>query len=192
MQRYIVKSTHKGVNQHSKYVTQGQQKPESPTLTLTWNTCKYNVCKLPQRYVLNLEDVPCTVLNYEDVTYFECWLTPLGFDSAPCSGPRSVSGLLYCKTWILWWGKIILIVFQQRGSRVVRQKGKAALGLLDPLESLGRRHCCVDQCVRVGCSLNEWMNENFRIVHGKPPHKTFHFHSASYTVHTCKLSQAKN
>ncbi|XP_070176734.1 streptococcal hemagglutinin-like [Littorina saxatilis] len=37
----------------------------------------------------------------------------------------------------------------ERGSRVVRQKGKAALGLLDPLESLGRRHCCVDQCVRM-------------------------------------------
>ena len=45
------------------------------------------------------------------------------------------------------------LYFKQRGSRVVRQKGKAALGLLDPLESLGRRHCCVDQCVRVGCLL---------------------------------------
>ncbi|XP_076436584.1 uncharacterized protein LOC143276081 [Babylonia areolata] len=36
---------------------------------------------------------------------------------------------------------------EERGRRAERQKGKAALGLLDPLESLGKRHCCVDRCV---------------------------------------------
>ena len=34
---------HKGVNQHSKYVTQTQQRPESPTVTVTWHECKYRV-----------------------------------------------------------------------------------------------------------------------------------------------------
>ena len=37
-------STHKGVNWRSKYVTQvQQQRPESPTLSLTWRACKYRV-----------------------------------------------------------------------------------------------------------------------------------------------------
>ena len=45
-------STHKGVNQRSKYVPQVQQRrPESPTVTLTWNACKYKVRKLHQRYI---------------------------------------------------------------------------------------------------------------------------------------------
>ena len=40
---------HKGVNQHSKYITWGQQqRPESPTVTLTWHACKYKVHKLHQ------------------------------------------------------------------------------------------------------------------------------------------------
>ena len=39
-------STHKGVNQHLKYATQVQQRPESPTVTLTWHACKYKVNKL--------------------------------------------------------------------------------------------------------------------------------------------------
>ena len=48
-----VESTHKGVNQCSKYVTQvQQQRPESPTVTLTWHACKYKVHKLHQRYSL--------------------------------------------------------------------------------------------------------------------------------------------
>ena len=35
-------STHKGVNWCSNYVTQvQQQRPESPTVTLTWHVCKY-------------------------------------------------------------------------------------------------------------------------------------------------------
>ena len=45
-------STHKGVNQRSKYVTQvQQQRPESPRVTLTWHACKYKVHKLHQRYM---------------------------------------------------------------------------------------------------------------------------------------------
>ena len=40
-------STHKRVNQRSKYVTQiQQQRPELPTVTLTWHACKYLVHKL--------------------------------------------------------------------------------------------------------------------------------------------------
>ena len=48
-------STHKGVNQRSKYVTEvQQQRPESPTVTLTWHACKYKVHKLRQSYILSL------------------------------------------------------------------------------------------------------------------------------------------
>ena len=46
-------STHKGVNQRSKYITQvQQQRPESPTVTLTWHASKYiyKVHELHQRY----------------------------------------------------------------------------------------------------------------------------------------------
>ena len=47
-----LKSTHKGVNQRSKYVTQiQQQRPELPTVTLTWHACEYKVQKLHQRYI---------------------------------------------------------------------------------------------------------------------------------------------
>ena len=41
--------TDKGVNWRSKYVTQVQQRPESPTVTLTWHACKYKVHKFNQR-----------------------------------------------------------------------------------------------------------------------------------------------
>ena len=42
-------STHKGVNQRSKDVTQTQQqRPESPMVTVTWHACKYKVHKLHQ------------------------------------------------------------------------------------------------------------------------------------------------
>ena len=45
---------HKGVKKRSKYVTRvQQQRPESPTVTLTWHACKYKVHKLHQRYMLN-------------------------------------------------------------------------------------------------------------------------------------------
>ena len=45
-------STHKGVNWHSKYVTQvQQQRPESPMVTLTWHACEYKAHKLHQRYL---------------------------------------------------------------------------------------------------------------------------------------------
>ena len=44
-------STDKGVNWRSKYVTQvQQQRPASPTVTLTCHACKYEVHQLHQRY----------------------------------------------------------------------------------------------------------------------------------------------
>ena len=43
----IAESTHKGVNWRWKCVTQvPQQRSESPTVTLSWQTCKYKVHKL--------------------------------------------------------------------------------------------------------------------------------------------------
>ena len=46
-------STHKGVNQRSKDVTQTQQQsPGSPTVTLIWPASKYKTRELHQRYVL--------------------------------------------------------------------------------------------------------------------------------------------
>ena len=39
----LLESTQKGVNEHSKDVTQTQQKPESPKLTPTWYASKYKV-----------------------------------------------------------------------------------------------------------------------------------------------------
>ena len=46
-------STHMGVNQRSKQVTQvQQQRLQSPMVTLTWHACKYKVHKLHQRFVL--------------------------------------------------------------------------------------------------------------------------------------------
>ena len=51
--RLNAESTHKGVNQCLKYVTQvQQQRPESSTVTLTWHACKYKVHKLQHRYIL--------------------------------------------------------------------------------------------------------------------------------------------
>ena len=51
----LFESTHKGVNLRSKYVTQGQQqRPESPTVTLTWHACKYKVHTFQQRYIFIL------------------------------------------------------------------------------------------------------------------------------------------
>ena len=47
-----IETTHKGVNQRSKDVTQvQQQRPESATVTLTRYACKYKVDKLHQRYI---------------------------------------------------------------------------------------------------------------------------------------------
>ena len=46
-------STHKGVNLRSKSVTQvQQQRPDSPTVTLTWHACKYKVHKLHHRCII--------------------------------------------------------------------------------------------------------------------------------------------
>ena len=51
-------STHKEINRRSKEVTQvQQQRPESPTVTLTWYESKYKVRKLHQRYILKGETV---------------------------------------------------------------------------------------------------------------------------------------
>ena len=48
---------HKGVNQRSKDVREAQQqRPESPTVTLTWHACKYKVHKLAHRYILKMDD----------------------------------------------------------------------------------------------------------------------------------------
>ena len=48
-------STHKGANYRSKDVTQVQkQRPESPTVTLTWHACKCKAHKLHQRYILSI------------------------------------------------------------------------------------------------------------------------------------------
>ena len=45
--------THKGLHQLSKDVTQThQQRPELPTVPLTWHASKYKVPKLHQRYIL--------------------------------------------------------------------------------------------------------------------------------------------
>ena len=42
-------STHKGVNQRSKDATQTQQqRPESPTVTLTWHASKHKIHTLHQ------------------------------------------------------------------------------------------------------------------------------------------------
>ena len=49
----FVYSTHKGVNQRSKDVTQvQQQRPEWPSVTPTWHECKYEVHKLRHKYIL--------------------------------------------------------------------------------------------------------------------------------------------
>ena len=41
-------SAHKGVNKWSKEATQTQQRPESPTVTLTWHASKYKICRCSQ------------------------------------------------------------------------------------------------------------------------------------------------
>ena len=53
-------STHKGVKWRWIYVTQvQQQRPETPTVTLTWHGCRYKVHKLYQRYILNIVQELC-------------------------------------------------------------------------------------------------------------------------------------
>ena len=61
----VNKSTLKGVNRRSKYVTQVQrQKPESPTVTLTWHECKYKVHQLHQRYIFRTKPVIATLQTH--------------------------------------------------------------------------------------------------------------------------------
>ena len=50
-------STYKGVNSKMSHNHNMWQRPESPTVTLTWHVCKYRVHKLHQRFVLK-SDVP--------------------------------------------------------------------------------------------------------------------------------------
>ena len=63
-------TTLKEVNQRSKDVTQTQQqRPELPTVTLTWHASKHKVHKLHQKYILCVEFM-----------YLDLILTPLCFD----------------------------------------------------------------------------------------------------------------
>ena len=62
----VVESTNKGVNLRSKYVTYvQQQRPESPTVTLTWHACKYKVHTFQQRYIfiLYLKEEMCVCVG---------------------------------------------------------------------------------------------------------------------------------
>ena len=60
-----VESTHKGVNQHSKYATQvQQQRPESPSVTLIWHAYKYKVHKVHQRYIFKKGCPPVAYIPY--------------------------------------------------------------------------------------------------------------------------------
>ena len=57
------KSTHKGVNYCAKEVTQTQQRPESPTASLTWHASKCKVHnKLHQRYIFKVNEI-CACLG---------------------------------------------------------------------------------------------------------------------------------
>ena len=48
-------SAHKGVNQRSEYATQVQQeRPESPTVALTWRVCKHKVHQLHLGHILSV------------------------------------------------------------------------------------------------------------------------------------------
>ena len=53
-------TTHKGVNQGWTNVTRTQQRPESPTVTLTWHASKYKAYKLHQRYTLSTRYINST------------------------------------------------------------------------------------------------------------------------------------
>ena len=73
-------STHKGVNQCSKDVTQTQQqRPESPTVTLTWYGCKRNVHKLHQG--CRVQPLLISIMASVDVkhhVYLLCKVSALG------------------------------------------------------------------------------------------------------------------
>ena len=79
----FAESTYEWVNKRSKYVTQvQQQRPESPTVTLTWHTCKHKVHKLHQRYILCMLSLhersgPRSVLDFWKLKGAE-WLFPSG------------------------------------------------------------------------------------------------------------------
>ena len=54
----LFESTHKGVNQSTKDITKTQQKPESPTVPLTFHPSKYEGHKPHQRYILKKDAPP--------------------------------------------------------------------------------------------------------------------------------------
>ena len=61
--QHITLSANMGVNLRAKSVTQvHQQRPELPTVTLTWHACKYKVHKLHQWYILKKGYPPPPVL----------------------------------------------------------------------------------------------------------------------------------
>ena len=77
-----LESTHKGVNQSSKYVTQvQQQRPESPGVTLAWHACKNKVHKLRQRYILCLTPLFVDSFRLGMSVSGECGLLPNDFGS---------------------------------------------------------------------------------------------------------------
>ena len=59
-------------------ITQAQQqRPESPTVTLTWRACKYKVYKLHQRYILEFENVPLVEFIYLVVGWSQLFVVVL-------------------------------------------------------------------------------------------------------------------
>ena len=57
-QNACAESANKGVNYHSKYVTEVRQRPESPTVTLNWHACKYKAHTRHQRNSLKKVNMP--------------------------------------------------------------------------------------------------------------------------------------
>ena len=72
---HLPKSTHNGVNQRSKYVTQVKQRSVLPTVTLTWHACKYTVHKVHQRYILFI--YAFTISQFSALNYLPCTIPPL-------------------------------------------------------------------------------------------------------------------
>ena len=81
---YCHKPTRKGVNQRSKYVIQ-RQRPESPTVTLTWHACKYKVHKLHQGNILSA----LGLLLFHN--YYDKWEAKLNEDIKWCITLRKSS-----------------------------------------------------------------------------------------------------
>ena len=95
-------SANKGVNQRSKDVTQTQQqRPESPTVALTWHASKHKVHKL-HRYICTTGGVYVPCSTQTGGVYVPC-STHTGGVYVPC---RTHTGGVYvpCSTHLyLWW-----------------------------------------------------------------------------------------